>query len=96
VKIDIPVIITLRIDALVTLSIEQTHSSVQIDPSFTEIVRHSSQDVSAEWSIYSVRIIIREIFTVTTIALALNWFDCLKILFALIIFPISLLLSFDA
>jgi hypothetical protein len=96
VKIFIPVIITLRIDAIVTPSIEQTHNSVQIHPSFTEIMSHFSQDVSTEWSIYLVRIIIQEIFMVTTIALTLDWFDCFKILFASMIFPISLLLSFDA
>jgi hypothetical protein len=72
VKIVIPVIITLSIDAIVTRFIEQTHNSVQIDPSFTEIMSHFSQDVSAEWSIYFVRIIIRELFAITTIALALD------------------------
>jgi hypothetical protein len=96
VKIVLSVIITLRIEADPAPSVDQIHDSVQIDPSFTEIMSHSSQDVLAEWSVSLVRIIIREIFMAPTIALAVNWFDCLKIVFAPMIIPISLSLSFDA
>jgi hypothetical protein len=84
-KIVIPFIFTLRIDAIVTCLIEHTPGSLPFNPSFTETMSDSRAI-----AIYPLRIMIWPIFASTTIAIPLGWFSCLKILFTpMILFSLS-------
>jgi presenilin 1 len=93
-KIAIPVVLTLVIDALVTRFLEDTHGSVSLDRGFSETMSYSDQGVSTEWSIYLALIMIASIVVVTAIIVALYWFGCLKILFGWMIIAVTLILSF--
>jgi presenilin 1 len=93
-KIAIPVIITLLIDAVFTRFLEQTHGAVELDRSFSETMSYSDQGISTEWSIYLALIMIGAIVVVTAIIVALYWFGCLKILFGWMMVAVTLLLSF--
>jgi presenilin 1 len=94
VKIAIPVIFTLLVDAIFTRFLEHTHGSVKLDRSFSETMSHSNQGISTEWSIYLALIMIGAILVVTGIIVVLYWFGCLKILFLWMMFAVTLLLSF--
>ena len=94
VKIAIPVVLTLILDAVITRLIENTHGSVSLDRSFSETMSYNSGGLSTAWSIYLAIILIVAIIVVTAILLVCYYYGCTKVIFVWMAFAVSVILSY--
>lgn len=93
VKIAVPVVITLLLDAVFIRFIEQTHGSAELNRNFVQTMSRNDSGISVTASIWSAVGIIFMIIVVTAVLLTLYYFGCMKIIFAWLILAVSLLLS---
>jgi hypothetical protein len=94
VKIAIPVVVTLVIDACAVRFIEQTHGTVSLDRSLSETMSYNDSGISDDWAIYIALIFIAAILVVTGILVALYFFGCLKVIFVWMILAVSAIFSY--
>lgn len=94
VKIAIPVVLTLILDAVITRLIENTHGSVSLDRSFSETMSYNSGGLSTTWSIILAVILIVSIIIVTAILLVCYYYGYTKVIFVWMIVAVSIILSY--
>jgi hypothetical protein len=94
IKIAIPVVATLLIDACLVRFIEQTHGSVDLDRSLSETMDYSDSGITTDWAIYIALIFIGAILVVTGILVALYFFGCLKVIVVWMIVAVSAIFSY--
>ena len=94
VKIAIPVVLTLILDAVITRLIENTHGSVSLDRSFSETMSYNSGGLSTMWSILLAVILIVSIIIVTAILLVCYYYGYTKVIFVWMIIAVSVILSY--
>jgi hypothetical protein len=94
IKIAIPVVITLILDASVVRFIEQTHGTVTLDRSLSETMSYNNSGISDDWAIYIALIFIAAILVVTGVLVALYYFGCLKVIFIWMIIAVSAIFSY--
>ena len=93
VKIAVPVIITLILDAILIRIIEETSGSAQLNRNFVDTMSRSDSGMSVSTSIWTAVILIVNILVVTAILLLLYYYGCMKIIFGWLILAVILLLS---
>lgn len=94
IKIGIPVVITLLLDAFLTRFIEELHESTSYDRSLSETINSNNASISTANSIYMALILIVGILVVTGILLACYYFGCTKIIYVWMTIAVTLILSF--
>lgn len=94
VKIAIPVVLTLILDAVITRLIENTHGSVSLDRSFSETMSYNSGGLSTTLSIILAVILIVSIIIVTAILLVCYYYGYTKVIFVWMIVAVSIILSY--
>ena len=94
VKISIPVVATLILDACIVRFLEEKHGSVSLDRSLTSTMSYSQQGISTTWSIYLALILIGAIVIVTAIIVLLYYYGCIKIIMGWMIFAVTAILSY--
>jgi presenilin 1 len=94
IKIAIPVVITLIIDACLVRFLEQTHGSVSLDRSLSETMSYNDSGIPTDWAIYIALIFIGAILVVTGILVGLYFCGCLKVIFVWMIVAVSAIFSY--
>lgn len=94
IKIGIPVVITLLLDAFLTRFIEELHESTSYDRSLSETINSNNASISTANSIYIALFLIVGILVVTGILLTCYYFGCTKIIYAWMIIAVTMILSF--
>lgn len=94
IKIAIPVVATLILDACIVRFLEEKHGSVSLDRSLTSTMSYSQQGISTTWSIYLALILIGAIVIVTAIIVLLYYYGCIKVIMGWMIIAVSLILSY--
>ncbi|OHT06050.1 Clan AD, family A22, presenilin-like aspartic peptidase [Tritrichomonas foetus] len=94
VKIAVPVVLTLILDAILTRLLENTRGSVSLDRSFSETLSYNSAGLSTEWSIYLALILIAAIIIVTAILLVCYYYGFTKVIFVWMVLAVSIILSY--
>jgi len=93
VKIAIPVIVTLILDAILTRFLENTSGSVNLDRSIAETMAYNDGGYDFSDSLYLALYLIFMILLVTALLVTLYFCGCVKIIFWWMVFSTTLLLS---
>lgn len=94
IKVAIPVVITLIIDAIIVRFIEKTHGSVSLNRSLVQTMNYTDQNINMHDSIIIAIAMIISILVVTIILLTLYYFGFKKIIFIWMIVAVSIILSY--
>lgn len=94
IKVAIPVVITLIIDAVIVRFIEKKHGSVSLNRSLVQTMNYTDQNIDIHDSIIIAVGMIVSILVVTLILLTLYYFGFKKIIFIWMIIAVSVILSY--
>lgn len=94
VKIAIPVVLTLILDAVITRLIENTHGSVSLDRSFSQTMSYNNGGITGWWPVLLAVILIVAIIIVTAILLVCYYYGYTKVIFVWMVVAVSIILSY--
>ena len=94
IKIGVPVLITLLLDAFLTRFIEQTSGAVDLNRSLGETMAYNDGGISFEFAIYLAIFLIIMITIVTAVLLSLYYYGYTKVIYVWMVLAVSSLLSY--